>query len=87
MAAFGYGTKSDFTKGANYPAPNVYEKVSFITKNKQKAKGKTFGVSRKVIELVFLFIVNSQWEIINGIMLVELRDLVSTILINVNYLK
>jgi hypothetical protein len=48
MAAFGYGKKSDFTRGPNYPAPNVYEKVSFITKNRAKRKGKSFGVSRKV---------------------------------------
>jgi hypothetical protein len=34
MAAFGYGHKSDFTKGSNNPGPNVYEKVSFIAKNK-----------------------------------------------------
>ena len=48
MAAFGYGKKSDFTRGPNFPAPNVYEKVSFITKNREKRRGKTFGVSRKV---------------------------------------
>jgi|ETNmetMinimDraft_14_1059893.scaffolds.fasta_scaffold45742_1 hypothetical protein len=46
MAAFGYGTKSDFTKGPNYPAPNKYEKKSFIEKGREKRKGKTFGVSR-----------------------------------------
>ena len=34
MAAFGYGTKSDFTKGANNPAPNKYEKKSFVEKGK-----------------------------------------------------
>lgn len=46
MAAFGYGNKSDFTKGPNFPAPNKYEKKSFIEKGREKRKGKTFGVSR-----------------------------------------
>ena len=53
MAAFGYGHKYDFTKGANYPAPNIYEKESFVVKNVKKAKGKTFGVSRKVFVKCF----------------------------------
>ena len=48
MASFGYGQKYDFTKGKNNPGPNVYEKPSFTVKNKQKNRGKTFGVSRNV---------------------------------------
>lgn len=49
MASFGYGKKSDFTKRECNPAPNVYEKPSFVVKNKAKSKGKSFGVSRKAM--------------------------------------
>ena len=45
----GYGNKYDFVKvAAKNPAPNRYEKKSFVKLNKEKRKGKTFGVSRAV---------------------------------------
>lgn len=31
------------------PAPNLYEKPSFVARNKKKSKGKSFGVSRKAM--------------------------------------
>ena len=49
MAAFGYGNKSDFTKGENFPAPNQYTKKSFTQIGRDKNKGKSFGVSRAVV--------------------------------------
>jgi hypothetical protein len=49
MTSFGYGKKHDFTKGNRYPAPNKYDKRSFVYNNKTKGKGITFGVSRSVI--------------------------------------
>ena len=49
MAAFGYGNKYDFVKvAAKNPPPNKYEKKSFIEINREKRKGKSFGVSRSV---------------------------------------
>jgi len=48
MAAIGYGFKHDFTKGPNYPAPNIYKQKSIFTKNIEKNRGKSFGVSRAV---------------------------------------
>jgi hypothetical protein len=49
MAAFGYGNKSDFTKGENFPAPNQYKYETFIDRSKKKNRGKSFGVSRSVV--------------------------------------
>jgi len=46
MAAFGYGKKSDFTKGLKTPAPTDYYIKSEIDISKSKNKGKSFGESR-----------------------------------------
>ena len=46
-AAFGYGTKSDFTKGRDKtPAPGTYEILNHIDKDLSKKKGWIFGESR-----------------------------------------
>ena len=48
-AGFGYSTKYDFTKiSQKNPAPNNYSIKSEIDFNKEKFKGKSFGVSRDV---------------------------------------
>jgi len=47
-AAFGYGTKSDFTKGKNTgPAPGHYEIMNQFDNNLGKRKGWFFGESRE----------------------------------------
>jgi len=50
-AAFGYGKKYDFTSYKNTgvnPPPNNYDIKSVFKKNKEKSRGKTFGLSREV---------------------------------------
>jgi hypothetical protein len=54
MSSIGYGFKHDFTKGPNYPPPNKYIIKTVFQKNKQKNKGKIFGVSRKVSCISFI---------------------------------
>jgi hypothetical protein len=45
------------------PPPNNYEIKSMFKKNKEKAKGKTFGLSRLVlIKINFKFIIHSQCQ-------------------------
>ncbi|KAL4476561.1 hypothetical protein ABPG74_010294 [Tetrahymena malaccensis] len=46
-AAFGYGTKSDFTKTQVYsPSPDQYEMKSAFEKQRSSQRGKSFGLSR-----------------------------------------
>lgn len=49
-AAFGYGTKSDFTKtGVSNPSPNAYEIKSIFETASKKKKGYSFGLSREAM--------------------------------------
>jgi len=49
-AAFGYGTKSDFTKSViNKPSPNTYEIKSAFEGGKNTKKGFSFGLSREAM--------------------------------------